>query len=690
MSSTGDEVRDVTLNASPLTSATLNRRKLVGTGAALSAGAAAGLFAMRGAMAQDATPAAGDATPAAENANAQYPTANPLGEAVPPEFGVDGNWPSENFDLKATRYVTASGITSETVGQLGVEWANAINIGAPYGALVANPVIAGDILFQQDAQSNVYAVNKTTGEKIWTNEYNDAVPSGGPNGVGLGYGNAYYTLGGSAIVVGAKQDTGEELWRTDIKGFRHEGITMAPLVFDSTVYVSTIPGTPEAFYNGGQRGFIIALDALTGGVLWYFDTTVDNLWNNARINSGGGLWHVPSVDDDGQLYVGIGNAAPYPGTPELPSATSRLGDNNYANSLLKINPDTASLDWFINVKPHDLFDLDNQLTPILATVNVGGTDTKVVFTSGKHGIVVAANADTGEELWRTPVGKHQNDDLQEVPEGETVEVFPGTLGGVETSLAFADGVVFAPIVNLRTVYSGGELIASELDIFSGTGQLVALEGATGKILWDVEIQTPAYAAATVVNDVVFTAGLDGVVRAFKTSDGSEAWTWQAPAGINAPLAVSGDFLYVPAGGPFTIPPSEGAAPKAHLIALKIGGTGQIAGAEATPAAEASPAAAASPAAEAAGGSTAAISTIDIAFDPEELTIAANSDVAVTVTNKGVLQHDFFVDGLKVESKLLNGGETDTVTINAAPGTYQFWCTVPGHKEAGMVGTLTVQ
>jgi len=671
----------------------VSRRKLVGTGAIVGlgiAGAAAGLVG-----AQESTPLATEATPGAspetqsESSGAEFPTATPLGEAVSPEYtSNEANWPSENFDLKATRHVTASGISSKTVSQLGVEWYMPVDIGAPFGALVANPVIADGVLFQQDAKSNVYALKADTGERVWFNEYNNDVPSGGPNGVGLGYGMAYYTLGGDGIVIAAKQDTGEEVWRTSIQGYRHEGITMAPLVYDSTVYISTIPGTPEAFYNGGQRGFIFALDASTGKILWYFDTTVDNLWNNARVNSGGGLWHVPSVDDDGQLYVGIGNAAPYPGTTEFPNATSRLGDNNYACSLLKIDPDTAGIDWYINIKPHDLFDLDNQLTPVLADVSINGKDTKVVFTSGKHGIVVAANAETGEELWRTPVGKHENDDLQEIPEGKQVEVYPGTLGGVETSLAYADGVVFAPIVNLRTVYTDSEVVASELDIFSGTGQLVALDAATGKTLWEAEIQTPAYAAATVVNDLVFTGGLDGVIRAFNTSDGTEVWKWQAPAGVNATLAVSGDYLYVPAGGPFTIPPSEGATPMAHLVALKLGGTATIATPQASPAA--SPASGASPAAGTGGKTSFDVHTIDINFDPKEITIPANTDVTITVTNKGVLQHDFMVDELKLASKLLNSGESDTLSVNAAAGEYEYYCSVPGHREAGMVGKLIVK
>jgi outer membrane protein assembly factor BamB len=650
---------------------------------AISAGLLATAVATRNALAQDATPST-DATPAAasESEGAQFPVATPLGDAIPPEFTADeANWPAENKDLKATRYVTASQISSSTVSQLGVAWNVPVTISATFGSLVANPIIVGDVLFQQDAQSNVYALNKTTGEVIWFNEYNDAVPSGGPNGVGVGYGLVFFTLGGSGIVVAAKQDTGEEVWRSDIKGFRDEGITMAPLIYDSTVYVSTIPGSPESFYNGGQRGFIFALDASTGKILWYFDTTTENLWNNARVNSGGGLWHVPSIDDEGNIYVGIGNAAPYPGTEEFPAATSRLGDNDYANSLIRINPDTAAVDWYINVKPHDLFDLDNHLTPVLTNLDINGTDTKVVFSSGKHGIVIAANADTGEELWRTPVGKHQNDDTQEIPEGETIEVLPGTFGGVETSLAYADGTVFAPIVNLSSFYSGAALDASRLDFFGGSGQLVALNGATGEILWDVELPAPAYGAATVINDVVFTAALDGVVRGFNTADGSPVFEWQAPAGINAPLAASGDYLYVPAGGP--IIGGDGSVTSApNLVALTIGGTGTIGSAEATPeSAEAT---------SAGGGTSFQLNAIDIGFDPKELTIPANTDVTITFTNTGVLQHDFVIDELSIKSDLLNGGDTATVTINAPAGTYEYYCSVPGHRDAGMVGTLTVQ
>jgi uncharacterized cupredoxin-like copper-binding protein len=93
----------------------------------------------------------------------------------------------------------------------------------------------------------------------------------------------------------------------------------------------------------------------------------------------------------------------------------------------------------------------------------------------------------------------------------------------------------------------------------------------------------------------------------------------------------------------------------------------------------------------AGGAQAApveIDAFDIYFEPKQVTIPANTDVTISLPNKGVSAHDFSIDALGI-SVALPPGETQTVTINAPAGTYQFYCNVPGHKEAGMVGELIV-
>jgi plastocyanin len=86
----------------------------------------------------------------------------------------------------------------------------------------------------------------------------------------------------------------------------------------------------------------------------------------------------------------------------------------------------------------------------------------------------------------------------------------------------------------------------------------------------------------------------------------------------------------------------------------------------------------------------AIESIDIDFNVDTIEIPANTDVTITITNNGVAAHDFVVEGTEIDSGYINGGSSATVTVNLAPGEYVFFCSVPGHRAAGMVGTLIVK
>jgi uncharacterized cupredoxin-like copper-binding protein len=81
------------------------------------------------------------------------------------------------------------------------------------------------------------------------------------------------------------------------------------------------------------------------------------------------------------------------------------------------------------------------------------------------------------------------------------------------------------------------------------------------------------------------------------------------------------------------------------------------------------------------------------FDPATITVRANSPVGVTLDNSGAgLVHDFVIDnlgGTKVHIEAQPNQKATGQFTPTAPGTYQFYCAQPGHKEAGMVGTLTV-
>jgi uncharacterized cupredoxin-like copper-binding protein len=80
---------------------------------------------------------------------------------------------------------------------------------------------------------------------------------------------------------------------------------------------------------------------------------------------------------------------------------------------------------------------------------------------------------------------------------------------------------------------------------------------------------------------------------------------------------------------------------------------------------------------------------DFYFKPNAVTIPANTAVRFTIRNVAQIPHNFSIDALKV-SVALPPGDTRDVTIRAPAGAYEFYCNLPGHKSAGMFGTLTVR
>jgi glucose dehydrogenase len=227
--------------------------------------------------------------------------------------------------------------------------------------------------------------------------------------------------------------------------------------------------------------------------------------------------------------------------------------------VVALNGDNGNLAWFRQVRPHDLFDLDFQLSPILARVSVEGNPRNVVIGGGKNGEVVAFDRRDGEILWRTPVGLHKNTGVDPVPP-TGITVLPGVLGGIETPMAFAEGVVYAAYLDVPTTFSPSGIVS--VDLAAGTSGVVAIDAATGDILWERTFDVIDVGAVTVVNDLVFTSLYDGRILALDRATGGDVWSVQAPAGVNGWLAVAGDTILVPAG--------VGSAPQ--LIALRLGTT----------------------------------------------------------------------------------------------------------------------
>lgn len=77
---------------------------------------------------------------------------------------------------------------------------------------------------------------------------------------------------------------------------------------------------------------------------------------------------------------------------------------------------------------------------------------------------------------------------------------------------------------------------------------------------------------------------------------------------------------------------------------------------------------------------------DIYVEPETISIPAETDVQILLKNVGLSPHNFSIDALGI-SVDLEAGESTTITVSVPAGEYRFRCNVPGHTEAGQVGTL---
>jgi uncharacterized cupredoxin-like copper-binding protein len=92
----------------------------------------------------------------------------------------------------------------------------------------------------------------------------------------------------------------------------------------------------------------------------------------------------------------------------------------------------------------------------------------------------------------------------------------------------------------------------------------------------------------------------------------------------------------------------------------------------------------------AGDGPVTIEASDLAFAPERVSAAAG-EIEVVIENVGAVEHDFVIEEAGDEVVVLAApGETASGSIELEAGSYTFYCSIPGHRDAGMEGTLEVQ
>jgi len=96
-------------------------------------------------------------------------------------------------------------------------------------------------------------------------------------------------------------------------------------------------------------------------------------------------------------------------------------------------------------------------------------------------------------------------------------------------------------------------------------------------------------------------------------------------------------------------------------------------------------------ADAAGTQQFTVTGTEFSFEPAIITVNKGSPVSITFKNKGKYPHNMAITDLNAQSKTIQPGQQDTFTFTpTTSGQYSFICTVPGHADKGMTGTLNVQ
>jgi len=399
------------------------------------------------------------------------------------------------------------------------------------GILTATPVVAGGVVYVQDMESTVFALDLRDGHMLWHRRFFYAA-SPGPNGLAVAAGRVYGATDRMVFALSAR--TGRVVWRRVIARLGEPVVDIAPQVGGDSVFASTI-GLPP---NG--HGALYALNASTGALRWRL-STIRGRWQFPREAGGGGAWYPPSVDG-GDVFWGIANPTPFGGSRKHPNGGAYAGRALYTDSLLVAGANRGKIRWYDQVTAHDVRDFDFEASPVL--VSAGGK--KLVIGAGKAGVVIAWDRGSRRRVWQAEVGLHRNDHgpLQDHP----ISVCPGLFGGVETPMAYSDGTLFVPVVDLCMRGSAfGYPSLRGIDVSRGRGALVALDVTNGTRRWAAALPGPPFGCATVADGVVFTSTFAGRVYAFDTRDGARLWSTQLRAGINSCPSLVENVLLVGAG-----------------------------------------------------------------------------------------------------------------------------------------------
>ncbi len=513
-------------------------------------------------------------------------------------------------------YSPLAKLTPRNVHELRGGWLLHLENGSATRAQEATPVAVGGRLYVQSAQGDVFAIDGATGKVIW--EYQSGF-AGTERGVAVAGGRVFAALG-KEHVVALNQQTGALSWQVQV-GTAGQDTSANGSATPWTVYENglVLVGT-ENGGGAGMRGHLYALHASDGSLAWTFAGTAGpgqpghSTWKGTSWELGGGdVWMAPAVDSKlGLIYLAVANPEP------RVLGAAQAGADLYTNSLVALNARTGKLAWFFQSVHHDLWDYDNTMTPVIASVRYPSGVKTVVIYGSKSAWLYYLDAKTGKpdlpvHQVKVPALKSQaTAATQPIPAGESlvptcpqrsgptrpipdyvsgceftpylstpVLVTPGGGGGANwapMSLDPKTGLLYVPAAELNFGYSNG-LPYGQPTFWKPEGEfrggvLDAVNPRTNKIVW--QKTTPfglsnGDGVLTTSSGLLFEGAPNGTFSARDASSGKPLWTWQTGAGIaTTPITylVNGvQYVAILAGGNGAFNSSFGDS----LWAFRLGG-----------------------------------------------------------------------------------------------------------------------
>jgi alcohol dehydrogenase (cytochrome c) len=486
-----------------------------------------------------------------------------------------------------TRFHPADRINRRTVKNLKLAWSFQMDVTE---SIQTAPIVYDGVMYVTSSFNHLFALDAKTGKELWRYRHMMAPAVSlccGPNNRGVEALDGFVYMGTlDSQVVALDARTGAVIWSRQLADpLAGYSITMAPTVISGKVLI----GLSGAEY--GVRGALRALDAKSGKDLWTFYTTPQNsvgVWatkdavglplhrdiaaekaalakrGDPYKTLGGSIWQNPSIDlEKRRIYFVVGNPS-----PDLDGSV-RPGDNLYTDSLVSIDLDNGKYVCHLQYVPHDIWDLDSVSPTVLTAVrNRAGKVVPGVIHAGKTGYLYVHDArDCSLIRVSEPLIEVKNE--RALPTADGVIMRPGPNGGVSASpLAIDPGLelAFAVTTELATAYykatSSVEYPEGKLWLGGGfrgvpgepvAGSLLAVDYNTGKIRWRVKKAQPVFGGVlATAGGLVFAGEGNGRFSAYDSSQGSELWSYQADAGVNAPAStymIDGkQYVVVGAGG----------------------------------------------------------------------------------------------------------------------------------------------